>query len=109
MDRLRFKDDNNIVFPNPKLTKLSNVLNQGSKDKVEDTSKYNKITVMLNFKGIKLAEIEREMADTRPFYLRRTDEIIIGKQNYFNGSIALVSKEFDGTICSNAIMSFSVK
>lgn len=109
MDRLRFKDENNIIFPNPKLTKLSNVLIQGSKDKVEDTSKYKKITVMLNFKGIKFAEIEREMADTRPFYVRRTDEIIIGKQNYFNGSIALVSKEFDGTICSNAIMSFSVK
>ena len=26
-----------------------------------------------------------------------------GKQNYFNGSIALVTEDFDGCICSNAI------
>ena len=49
------------------------------------------------------------MADTRPFYIRHTNEIIIGKQNYFNGSIAIVSPDFDGCICSNAIMSFNAK
>ena len=49
------------------------------------------------------------MADTRPFFLRKAGEIIIGKQNYFNGSIALLDSRFDGCICSNAIMSFSVK
>ena len=48
------------------------------------------------------------MADTRPFYIRRAGELIIGKQNYFNGSIALLEKDFDGAICSNAIMSFSI-
>ena len=48
------------------------------------------------------------MADTRPFYVRHTGELIIGKQNYFNGSIALVDKQFDGAICSNAIMSFVI-
>ena len=49
------------------------------------------------------------MADTRPFYIRNLNEIIIGKQNYFNGSIAIITKDFDGCICSNAIMSFSAK
>ena len=49
------------------------------------------------------------MKDTRPFYIRRKNELIVGKQNYFNGSVALVGEEFDGCICSNAIMSFSVK
>ena len=39
--------------------------------------------------------------------LRNENEIIIGKQNYFNGSIAKVTKEFNGCICSNAIMSFT--
>jgi type I restriction enzyme S subunit len=108
MKKLRFKN-NNKQYPEPRLVKLSEVLVEGSKVKVYDTSKYKKITVMLNLKGLKFAEIDRDMADTRPFYQRRTNEIIIGKQNYFNGSIAIVSDEFNDAICSNAIMSFSSK
>lgn len=92
-----------------KKAKLKDILIEGSKVAIEDTSLYNKITVKLNFNGIEYAEIKRKMADTRPFYIRRKNEIIIGKQNYFNGSIALVDSKFDGCICSNAIMSFSVK
>lgn len=87
---------------------LSKILVEGSKEPV-DTNNYKKITIKLNFNGIEFANINREMADTRPFYLRKKNEIIIGKQNYFNGSIALVTDEFDNCICSNAIMSFSVK
>ena len=49
------------------------------------------------------------MADSRPFYVRSLGEIIIGKQNYFNGSIALVDENYSGAICSNAIMSFKVQ
>jgi len=108
MKKLRFKN-NNKQYPEPRLVKLSEVLVEGSKVKVYDTNKYKKITVMLNLKGLKFAEIDRDMADTRPFYQRRTNEIIIGKQNYFNGSIAIVSDEFNDAICSNAIMSFSSK
>lgn len=92
-----------------KKAKLKDILIEGSKTAIEDTSLYNKITVKLNFNGIEYAEIKRKMADTRPFYIRRKNEIIIGKQNYFNGSIALVDSKFDGCICSNAIMSFYVK
>lgn len=88
--------------------KLSEILREGSKERVEDTSKHKKMTVKLNFKGLEYTASTREMADTRPFYIRRKGEIIIGKQNYFNGSIALVTEKFDGCICSNAIMSFSV-
>ncbi len=88
--------------------KLSNVLEEGSKVGVSDTSKYKKMTVKLAFKGLEFTKADREMVDTRPFYVRRGGEIIIGKQNYFNGSVALVTDEFDGCICSNAIMSFTV-
>lgn len=87
---------------------LRNILIPGSKVPVTDTSKYQKITIKLNLQGITKSNVNREMADTRPFYIRRENEIIIGKQNYFNGSIAILPKEFDGCICSNAIMSFSV-
>lgn len=86
--------------------KLKSVLKVGQKKPVENTSKYRKITIKLNFGGIEFARTNRKMADTRPFYTRKSGELIIGKQNYFNGSVAIVNNEFDGSICSNAIMSF---
>lgn len=88
--------------------RLYEILTPGSKVPVSNTKNHQRITIKLNFKGIEYANVSREMADTRPFYVRKSNEIIIGKQNYFNGSIALVSDQFDGCICSNAIMSFSV-
>ena len=88
------------------VAKLKSVLKAGNKKPVEDTSKYKKITIKLNFGGIEYSKNNREMADTRPFYIRKSGELIIGKQNYFNGSAAIIDHEFDGGICSNAIMSF---
>nr|WP_280178659.1 hypothetical protein [Sporofaciens musculi] len=84
-------------------------MSEGSKERVADTKLYKKITIKLNFKGIEFVNTIREMADTRPFYIRRKGEIIVGKQNYFHGSIAIVDDKYDGTICSNAIMSFQVR
>ena len=86
---------------------LGKILKTGSKIPVKNTSEYEKMTVKLNFKGLAKLETKKEMADTRPFYVRNENEIIIGKQNYFNGSIAKVTKDFKGCICSNAIMSFT--
>ena len=86
---------------------LEKILKPGSKIPVKNTSEYEKMTVKLNFKGLAKLEIKKEMADTRPFYVRNENEIIIGKQNYFNGSIAKVTKDFKGCICYNAIMSFT--
>ena len=88
--------------------RLSDILSEGSKTGVSDTSQFRKITVKLKFKGLEFTNASREMADTRPFYVRQENEIVIGKQNYFNGSIALITREYAGCICSNAIMSFSV-
>lgn len=86
---------------------LSAYLQEGDKTPV-DTSKYKKITIKLNKQGIVYSDINRDMADTRPFYIRHKGELIIGKQNYFNGSIAIVDDQFDNCICSNAIMSFRI-
>lgn len=94
---------------NWKKIKLNDILLPGSKEKVLDTSKFQKINIKLNLNGLFKNKSNREMADTRPFYIRNLNEIIIGKQNYFNGSIAIITKDFDGCICSNAIMSFSVE
>ena len=91
-----------------KSAKLGDFLISSDKTPVEDTSKYKKLTVKLNLQGLEENIIKRTMLDTRPFYIRHQGEIIIGKQNYFNGSIAIVSEKFDNYICSNAIMSFSI-
>lgn len=106
---LRFKDNNGNDYPEWKEKRLEELLISRNKEKVNNTKEYQKITIKLNLKGIEKNFSEREMADTRPFYIRELNEIIIGKQNYFNGSIAIVTKEFAGCICSNAIMSFKVK
>ncbi len=92
-----------------KKLKLKDVLIEGSKERVDDTSKYQKLTIKLNFKGIEKSKVREKMADRRPFYIRKKGEIVIGKQNYFNGSIAILPDELDGGICSNAIMSFNTK
>ena len=89
-------------------SKLSEFLKPGDKNPVENTANYRKITIKLHKNGIEYINSQRRMVDTRPFYIRRAGELIIGKQNYFNGSIALLEKDFDGAICSNAIMSFSI-
>jgi type I restriction enzyme S subunit len=91
------------------IKKLSDFLTPGNKTPVLNTSLYRKMIVKLHKKGLEFNTQTREMADTRPFYIRNEGELIIGKQNYFNGSIAMVDKEHDQCICSNAIMSFSIK
>ena len=92
-----------------KKVRLKDVLIEGSKERVDDTSKYQKLTIKLNFKGMEKSKVREKMADRRPFYIREKGEIVIGKQNYFNGSIAILPDELDGGICSNAIMSFKTK
>ena len=97
-------------FSDPwKKVRLKEILIEGSKIPVDSTSRYKKISIGLYKKGISYVDDNKVKADIRPFYVREKGEIIIGKQNYFNGSIAIVNDKFDGTICSNAIMSFRVK
>jgi type I restriction enzyme S subunit len=98
-----YKGKNNIEN-----RKLSDYLIPIKKVPVSDTSKYKKIRVKLNLEGVEAFDSSRDYSDTRPFYVRKKGELIIGKQNFFNGSIAIIPDKFDGSICSNAIMSFDV-
>lgn len=104
--KIRFKDEKGVDFPEWEEKRLWEILAPIVKKPV-NTSLYPKITIGLHKKGVSYCVSDRKMSDTRPFYIRREGELIIGKQNFFNGSIALLPKEFDGCICSNAIMSFS--
>ena len=68
------------------------------------------LTVKLHTKGIEFNERDKPIISGtgRPYYERNKGEILIGRQNIHNGGIGLVTDEFDGHICSNAISSFVV-
>lgn len=105
---LRFKDEKGNEYPEWEEKKLGDILERGNKDKVNEIGKYRRLTISLHGKGIYEVKQERKTKDTRPFYQRFEGELIIGKQNFFNGSIAIVTREFNGFICSNAIMSYKI-
>ncbi|MCD8819488.1 restriction endonuclease subunit S [Mammaliicoccus sciuri] len=105
---LRFKDDKRNEYPEWEEKKLGDILERGNKDKVNEIGKYRRLTISLHGKGLYEVKQERKTKDTRPFYQRFEGELIIGKQNFFNGSIAIVTSEFNGFICSNAIMSYKI-
>ncbi|PTH26186.1 hypothetical protein BU605_07470 [Staphylococcus arlettae] len=105
---LRFKDDKGNEYPEWEEKKLGDILERGNKDKVNEIGEYRRLTISLHGKGLYEVKQERKTKDTRPFYQRFEGELIIGKQNFFNGSIAIVTSEFNGFICSNAIMSYKI-
>ncbi|PTJ29626.1 restriction endonuclease subunit S [Staphylococcus simulans] len=106
---LRFKDENGNEYPEWEERLLGELLIRGNKDSVIDKKNIRRITVKLHGQGLQEVIQDRETKDTRPFYRRYKGELIIGKQNFFNGSIAIISSEFDGFICSNAIMSYKFR
>lgn len=68
------------------------------------------LTVKLHTKGIEFNDRDKPIISNsgRPYYERSEGEILIGRQNIHNGGIGIVTKVFDGHICSNAISSFKV-
>ena len=93
-DKVLLKD---VAFI-PKKTKLTNV--EGLK----------LLTVKLHAKGIEINDrIKPKLTKRgRPYYIRRSGELLIGRQNFHNGGMGIVPKSLDGGICSNAISSFNV-
>ena len=93
-DKVLLKD---VAFI-PKKTKLTNI--EGLK----------LLTVKLHTKGIEINDrIKPKLTKRgRPYYIRRSGELLIGRQNFHNGGMGIVPKSLDGGICSNAISSFNV-
>ena len=93
-DKVLLKD---VAFI-PKKTKLTNI--EGLK----------LLTVKLHTRGIEINDrIKPKLTKRgRPYYIRRSGELLIGRQNFHNGGMGIVPKSLDGGICSNAISSFNV-
>ena len=93
-DKVLLKD---VAFI-PKKTKLTNI--EGLK----------LLTVKLHTKGIEINDrIKPKLTKRgRPYYIRRSGELLIGRQNFHNGGMGIVPKSLDEGICSNAISSFNV-
>lgn len=67
------------------------------------------LTVKLHCKGIvNTGNYPAVTKNGRPYYKRFKNEILIGRQNFHNGGIGIVSDNNDGKICSNAISSYNV-
>lgn len=74
---------------------------------IKDTDEL--MTVKLNLGGI----IKGSLRDTlslgsTKYYQRKAGQLIYGKQNFFNGSIAIIPKAFDGLATSGDVPSFEI-
>ena len=101
--RFDFKDTWNKVL-------LKDVAFIPKKTKLTNSEGLKLLTVKLHTKGIEINDrIKPKLTKRgRPYYIRRSGELLIGRQNFHNGGMGIVPKSLDGGICSNAISSFNV-
>ncbi|GAE32808.1 restriction endonuclease subunit S [Halalkalibacter hemicellulosilyticus] len=80
------------------------------KEPLSDPDKYNLLTVKLHLKGIEATDKKPNTTTKgRPYYMRKPNELLIGRQNFHNGGIGLVPENMKGYIASNAISSLKAK
>lgn len=90
--------------------KLGDILYEPVKEKVVNPSEYELITVKLHCNGVeKTGKFPNITENGRPYYFRNPGELLIGRQNFHNGGIAIVPEGIKNNICSNAISSFCAK
>ena len=99
-DGVRFSDmwEHNI---------LGKLIKEVKRDKEENPNEIELLTVKLHYKGaVRSGKYPNARERRRPYFKRFENELIIGRQNLHNGGVAIVSKNCDGLIASNAISSF---
>lgn len=90
--------------------KLGDIIEPINSKKVDKPEKYNLLKVQLHFKGaVKSKDHPRVTSNGRPYYLRNPGELIIGRQNFHHGGIAITNNSIYNCVASNAIQSFSFK
>jgi type I restriction enzyme S subunit len=93
-----------------KEVKVDSVINFMKKEKVTEPENFNLVSVKLHLKGLEYTNNKpNKTKNARPYYFRENGEILIGRQNYHNGGIAIFESNQENFIASNAISSLKVK
>jgi len=80
-------------------------------EKITSADGLKPLTVKLHCKGIMAngRNVQITLSDKgRPYYRRKSEDLLIGRQNFHNGGFGIVPSELDGFIASNAITSLRV-
>ena len=76
-------------------------------DKQNDVQK--RLTVRLHLKGVDIRDFRgTESEEATQYYVRKSGQLIYGKQNVFRGSIGIVPKKLDGYSSSQDIPAFDI-
>lgn len=107
----RLLDENGVRFNGEwKKIVFGELIKEVKKEKVKDPNAHELLTVRLHCKGVvRTGKFPNTTERGRPYLKRYAGELIIGRQNLHNGGVAIVPKECDGLIASNAISSFEVR
>ncbi|WP_302046475.1 restriction endonuclease subunit S [Leuconostoc lactis] len=89
--------------------KLGDYLTVPQKIKMNVTSKEELMTVKLNLGGIQSGSTREtlELGSTT-YYKRKAGQFIYGKQNFFNGSMAIIPSELDGKATSGDVPALDI-
>lgn len=89
--------------------KISNILEE-SKITSNNADISKQLTVRLHLKGIYERTVSgTEVEGATSLYERKVGQFIYGKQNFHNGSLAIIPKELDGYFTSSDLPSFDFK
>ena len=76
-------------------------------DKQNDVQK--RLTVRLHLKGVDIRDFRgTESEEATQYYIRKSGQLIYGKQNVFRGSIGIIPKKLDGYSSSQDIPAFDI-
>lgn len=92
----------------PLKASLSEILCE-SRESAATVDKKKLLSVRLYCKGVERREYRNQTEEVgTQYFIRRSGQIIYGKQNIFRGAIGLVPKEFDGYLSSQDLPAFDV-
>ena len=89
-----------------RVTTLGTILSLAPQIPIDKPCIKDIISVKLHGKGISRTSATTLNLGATQYYLRRVGQLIYGKQNFHNGAIALIPKEYDNGITSKDIPSF---
>jgi len=85
--------------------KLGNLIAEINKNKIENQQQYEVANIKLYGKGLKHTEKTPNITKKgRPYFIINYGDILIGKQAFHCGSVAIATKDFENCVTSNAIL-----